>query len=424
MSVGSGNEKKMDVNNFADSLADTIDLYNPNKIVFFGSKISDKLIKKILQNCEKKEIVLSDGHDVVYFTDIDNFSKCYREICIVIDQYPDVKRKDIYIDYTSGTKTMVAAFTVAALLHNTKLTLTSGDRSDEDGSITAKTSKPQVQPLYEAYDKIHYENLKRDFNTYRFDSALECMGKIVNCKQKPILNYFITSYKKWDLMEWKDAIELLRDANFNKKSYEQVANNKKFLEELVTCNSNCNSSPDNTITANIMILSDLLNNANRRIAEGKYDDAVARLYRATELIAQILLFKRDLDTINDNLFLDDIKKQTTDKKILDRYERKIQRDEKTHIKRQDGKIATESMGMREKFYLLRDLNDPCCKTFFDGALNSDMNTRNKSILAHGLSPVGKDTAERIYNSVLEYSREIFSKGIIDDLMQKATFPIL
>ena len=44
-------------------------------------------------------------------------------------------------------------------------------------------------------------------------------------------------------------------------------------------------------------LSDLLNNAQRRIKEQKYDDAVARLYRITELIAQINLF--ELDLIND-----------------------------------------------------------------------------------------------------------------------------
>lgn len=46
------------------------------------------------------------------------------------------------------------------------------------------------------------------------------------------------------------------------------------------------------------LLADLLVNAERRATEGKYDDAVARLYRAVELIAQLLLSKRGIDTSN------------------------------------------------------------------------------------------------------------------------------
>ena len=51
-------------------------------------------------------------------------------------------------------------------------------------------------------------------------------------------------------------------------------------------------------------MADLLNNAQRRIDEGKYDDAVARLYRANELIAQITLTKFG---VIDNALLDEEK---------------------------------------------------------------------------------------------------------------------
>lgn len=45
-----------------------------------------------------------------------------------------------------------------------------------------------------------------------------------------------------------------------------------------------------------------MNNAYRRIEEGKYDDAVARLYRAIELIAQLGLINEGL--INENILWD------------------------------------------------------------------------------------------------------------------------
>ena len=45
-------------------------------------------------------------------------------------------------------------------------------------------------------------------------------------------------------------------------------------------------------------LPDLLNNAYRQIEEGKIDDAIARLYRISELIAQIKLCELGLINLN------------------------------------------------------------------------------------------------------------------------------
>ena len=39
------------------------------------------------------------------------------------------------------------------------------------------------------------------------------------------------------------------------------------------------------------LVGDLLNNAERRASQQRYDDAIARLYRATELFAQIRIEK-------------------------------------------------------------------------------------------------------------------------------------
>jgi len=46
-----------------------------------------------------------------------------------------------------------------------------------------------------------------------------------------------------------------------------------------------------------LLIADILNNARRRMKEGKYDDAMARLYRTVELIAQYRLkMKYEIDT--------------------------------------------------------------------------------------------------------------------------------
>ena len=53
-----------------------------------------------------------------------------------------------------------------------------------------------------------------------------------------------------------------------------------------------NSKSDNL--RKCYILASLINNSIRRAEEYKYDDTVARLYRSSELIAQIRLSSLDL----------------------------------------------------------------------------------------------------------------------------------
>ena len=84
---------------------------------------------------------------------------------------------------------------------------------------------------------------------------------------------------------------------------------------------------------------DLLNNASRRAEEGKYDDAVARLYRCIELIAQIKLKERfGIDT-------SDVDLKLIPEEVKDELERK--RDEKGRIK----------IGLSDSYKLLSAFND-------------------------------------------------------------------
>jgi len=60
---------------------------------------------------------------------------------------------------------------------------------------------------------------------------------------------------------------------------EHLAGNKQFLGQLISNPKRENGKPEPYYVA------DLINNAERRAEESKYDDAVARLYRTMELIA-------------------------------------------------------------------------------------------------------------------------------------------
>ena len=416
MTVGAGwDEREME--NLANALSHSIAHYNPDRIIFFGSKNSEKVIERIKQSCKSQNKPILDN-EFMEFSNIDNFTECYNEICDVIARHPS---DEIIMDYTSGTKTMVSAQCIAALLHGKKLSLTSGKR-DITGKVIPKTTKVVEQPLYEAYDKISFENMKRDFNTYRFDSALDSMEKIVICKSKSGLMNIINGYKKWDLMEWNEASELLKDVNLNNTILEKIQANKKFLGTLVNLYNKIGTEKDKDRTSlrtpkepYVMILADLLNNAHRRITEGKYDDAVSRLYRATELISQIMLLDKGINEINDKIYFSDIEKQIKNRSELEKY--------KGRIEKEDTGALRKDMGAWAKFQLLKEIGDERGWNNYS-RLRSDMQNRNLSIMAHGLKPVGKEAADRFYKSVYEFSYEIFGKKKIDELIMNSKFPAL
>ncbi len=131
---------------------------------------------------------------------------------------------------------------------------------------------------------------------------------------------------------------------------------------------------------------DLINNARRRIEEGKFDDATARLYRATEMLAQWRLHtKHGIDTSDVDInkvpqasrqWLE-YSRDNTDKKI---------------------RVACE-----RGYRLLFDLGDPLGPAFKD--IKGNLRTRNDSILAHGLTPVTEEVCNSLRKAVEKMAKE-------------------
>ena len=136
---------------------------------------------------------------------------------------------------------------------------------------------------------------------------------------------------------------------------------------------------------NGFLLVDLFNNAVRRGKEGKYDDAVARFYRATELFVQQILVgdSYGINTGNVDLSLVPDARQN----ILEKHRSDV-----------DGKIR---IGMEMDYKLLSELGHPVGKHFLESKqLRGRLGKRNASILAHGLNPVSKSLYSKLYLSVL------------------------
>ena len=144
---------------------------------------------------------------------------------------------------------------------------------------------------------------------------------------------------------------------------------------------------------NCYILASLINNSIRRADEYKYDDAIARLYRAFELIAQIRLntYRLNSSDIDTNVLLE----KNVSQEFIDALEKT----------REDGKIK---IGLIKDYELLAELDDELGKYFAENrnSINNITIKRNNSILAHGLESLDKDDFDQFEGLVENLARKL------------------
>jgi CRISPR-associated protein (TIGR02710 family) len=141
---------------------------------------------------------------------------------------------------------------------------------------------------------------------------------------------------------------------------------------------------------------DLINNARRRIEEGKYDDATARLYRACEMLAQWrLASSHGIDSANVDLS-------------------KVPNGSKHWLETCRSPKGDIHVGLRKAYRLLDEMQDPLGKQFTaDKTLPGVLRERNESILAHGTKPVEPSACSKLLGLV-----ELLTKGAIADYESK------
>ena len=292
--------------------------------------------------------------------------------------------------------------------------------------------KDQRDP-YDVFAVMEFNRGMDFFNRYQFEAAKvnfdEACKKLESENLREIAELFsriVDVYDSWDKFNNLYKKKPIKTAFYNilndiensdnlKRYFEQehpdflkqIKNNHKFLELKVSRKGMIEL--DNVK----YYLPDLLNNAYRRIEEGKYDDAVARLYRTIELIAQLGLtdegliksevlmqnkeFKIDLNII-DKLDDDEIKSFVYQ---LREYENAL-RYGKSHI----------GIGSDQSYRLLSKCDiDYACDYLKDKKLKTNVGSRNGSILAHGLNPIDRKKADKLYSQVLSYAKRAFPELI-------------
>ena len=342
-----------------DSLAHgilySIDTYNPDEVIFFGSELSKKTIESLSMQYEKEFGENFDFYEFIQIEAIDDFKKYFDAFKAKIEELSDYK---VIIDYTSGTKTMTMAAAFASMLYGKKLYFISGER--KDGVVIKGTEKAISQNLYPIYDDLMINKIKELFNINRFEAGKTLLEDITKAQKETYSNLF-NAYYYFDNVDYETSQTYFKFKDFIKEWPELKPQFQKNAKALSFLNRNHDLQE-------YYVLGSLINNARRRADENKYDDAIARLYRSLELIAQIKLKKEY------NINTSDV-----DLEILKEYDIDLD-----FISNANGTIK---ISLDQDYKLLDALNDDLGKFYIKNNQHvlSSLSTRNNSILAHGLN---------------------------------------
>lgn len=174
-----------------------------------------------------------------------------------------------------------------------------------------------------------------------------------------------------------------------------------------TFNQNSSNDPTEHNLKKYYMLASILNNARRREDENKFDDAVARLYRSLELIAQIRLSK-EYCIDSSNVDIDVLRQNNVDEDYLSEIH-----------------ISDEiKFGLTADYELLAQLNDDLGDFYLKNKkqIRNILKFRNNSILAHGFDSCSKKEYDEFSGIVLKAANLLHND--MEKFIEETKFPIL
>ena len=390
--------------------------HNPSLVVFIATKSSLATLERRANGTRVSELV--EQKEVIQLEDEEDLYKTYHQVEMEIDRLlkDGYEPSEIAVDITTGTKVMSAALAAVAIVHEVRsLSYVTGDRN-ADGRVVSGTEK--METLDPARISL-LASLKRElptyFNAHQYAACLDIIGR---CKEKEKLlerselqrledtERLVLGYREWDRFNHKEALETLE-----KLADQRLSQNVEFLKELVDERNRLSRKVyklglrDNLPTR--CLIADLIANAERRAEEGSYDDAVARLYRAVEAVAQLHLLEV-YGQDSGNIMLDTLKDRLP-KDSKRRYE---------GLRDEDGRIR---LGLTESYQLIRTLepSNPLASDEVIEQLRKDLPFRNSSILAHGFKPIGREDFERMKGLAIKVAE--FEDQELEKRLLKARF---
>ncbi len=350
----------------------------PDYVLFLASTSPKGGSKRqLLETTDKGPPIVKEAHleegsfEIVDLPDPDDMDMCFQLMIEAMEAATarlSPTRK--IADYTGGTKTMSAALVIAALHLGWQLELVTGPRKD-----TIKVISGTESPVAVMLASVRFYQLEREaeilFDSHDFraleellEHGLKTPPPLPSDKRTRVQNFLVLSraFRLWDNFQYEEALEVIRAvARCCPKHVETLA-------QIV-----------GKETPSYKLVSDLLGSAMRRAENGLFDDALLRLYRAVEILAQLRLLREyNLDT-------GEFDPTQIPEPLREEFIGQV---------KEKGKATA---GLLDSYRILDSLCDPLGELFaerWEKRLRELMGYRNRSFLTHGLSPIGEEEWEK------------------------------
>ncbi|GAK51204.1 CRISPR-associated protein Cas02710 [Candidatus Moduliflexus flocculans] len=355
-----------------NGIAKSITVNNPDRIVFIATPQSQEMLEKIADALERLYHRALPPFDIKPLSQEMVVDYAYRAAREAIDAalQEGYALEEIVLDFTSGTKAMSVGAAVAALLAECyNMVYIGGYERDAQGRVITGTEIVMSFTPNRIFGDYKKQLALRMFDAYQFDAGLSILQEARRRGERDDLtqlDVLFRAYERWDKFDHVAALRHFEHPDLPRDLRKRIGGNRGFVSRIVNAASESPAiAPE--------LLADLLANARRRMDEGKDDDAVARLYRLTEMIAQYRLQQKGVNA-------SDVVVSALPDAIRPVYDA---------LRGDSGKIK---LGLTQAFRLLGELGDEAFLPQYARyeALRGLLKQRNDSILAHGIRPVGRE----------------------------------
>jgi CRISPR-associated protein (TIGR02710 family) len=369
----------------------SITYHAPDGVIFIASQQSHTVAAKVIEGFKG-----DFWHHTLLLNDPESLQESYRQANAALKLALTQDAQVISADITGGTKPMVAGVMLALSGRDVTFSYVGGAQRDAFGRV--QSGHEAMRVLEDPTIRFHlreWETLTQAWNGHRFSDALAALEHILARPLSRSETHFFTHMRgvvhaldSWDSFQHTQALSLL-EAHLEPalmiaelwrhgskvRVFSALQEQLKRLRQLVA----------EDITPNRWLLEDLLANAARRAATGRFDDAVARLYRAVELLVEVDIYSRHGINLKSKASI-----------------RQLPEDLQAQLGKALGLKDTldvafnidvrfkQSGSLAQRLY-----------SEYDKSLRPLLNARHKSILAHGLRPVEAETYSAINTFLAE-----------------------
>ncbi|WP_367343818.1 TIGR02710 family CRISPR-associated CARF protein [Methanomethylovorans sp.] len=394
----------------------------PKKCILLHTKGSLRTVEMIEDDIDIKELgVVFERVEIDEVDASKNYDVMKKQ---VIERLRE--KSKVRVDPTGGRKIMGTA--VGAIAFYFRIPMVYLHAEEKAGiSVPFTGSIRDIKNPYEHYGDIDMQFLKYNFDHGYFNSALEICDQLRRtvhdrdiCLKLGFIKKLTEIYRDWNgfvhsqyYQNPKDREELTylsKRLESIKKDCERLGFElirKEDMERNITfLNALENGWQNRSNIVDVPRIVDIYMNAIRRAEQELYDDAVARMYRCIEMCATLLLEKEGIENINKISKKDYA--EFAAKHGMD-YETLMSKfNELSNYKGSKEKLEPkERPGLNDQMMLLRTIDNRAAKIYAEMNMPEEMSEsardkRNRSILAHGTSPITKED----YLSIERYVKRI------------------